>query len=81
MPENARVILHPRICVIRTQPIEEILPSARIMFAALGHCSLYEEDARTGIQDYVRRNATIFNRWTIDLPKKRVFLTRSVLGI
>lgn len=81
MAETERIYIHPRICIVRTQSIEDILPSARVMFRALGHCSLCEDDSRTGIQDQLKRRMTLFTRWSIDLPDKKIFLTRSTLGI
>lgn len=74
-----RIIFSRKICVIRLDTGDEVIASAKEMFNALGSCSLFED--RTGIEWEVRRDALLFSKWRIELPKARVVVTREMMGI
>ena len=82
MADTERIILHRKFCIIRTQPMDEVIAEGRMMFRALGPCPMWDEpDTRTGIICDVRRSATVFSRWHLTLPDKHVLVTRHMMGI
>ncbi len=82
MSYTEHIIIARGLCVIRTQPIEEILDQSRMMFRALGPCPMRgEPDTRAGIECELRQHATVFSRWHIALPNKRVLVTREMMNI
>jgi hypothetical protein len=80
MTETVNTIIHPKFCTVTTQSVAEVLPGARLVFSALAPCPLYgETDERPGMEVQLTRRATVFSRWHIQLPQKRVFVPRALL--
>lgn len=82
MPDSETVIGHRNLCVVRTQDTDEVLDSARSLFAAFAPCRMFgHHDDRPGIEMKLERRATVFSRWNITLPHKRIMVTRQMMGI
>lgn len=82
MADHEQSIIHRKICLIYTQPVADVLEGGRQMFRALAPCPMWgEHDDRPGIDVLLSRRALVFNRWHMYLPKKRVFLTREMMGL
>ena len=77
---SERTIVPRKLCTVTTQPLEEVLPGARLVFRALAPCPLFgQHDERAGMEVRLDRTAIIFSAWHLSLPQKRVFVPRSVL--
>lgn len=82
MPDRETIIGHRNLCVVRTQDADDLLDSARRLFAALALCHMFgHHDDRPGIEMQLKRRATVFSRWDIPLPHKRVMVTRAMMGL
>lgn len=82
MADTEHIIIARKFCIIRSQPMGEIIEQGRTLFRALGPCPMWgEKDTRTGIVCDVRRSATVFSRWQFTLPNKRVLVTREMMGL
>lgn len=82
MPDSETVIIHRRLFLVHTQDPEEVVDGARSLFAALAPCRMFgHHDDRPGIEMQLARRATVFSRWEITLPHKRVMVTREMMGL